>query len=495
MTKIIKNTVYLNGNVIISTLVTLYTIRVLLNTLGDLEYGLLNLISGVVAFLSFLNGSMAISTQRNLTFCLQKTKKEFSIVFSNSLFIHLIMATLIGIVCFILKGYLIGDLLTIPEGKIDEANILYIVTVLTMCITIISVPYESILSAYEKFWLVSWLNIIASIARLLAALYISNIESNRLVYYALLTLLISFIVALYKYYYCKVKYEGLNFKIRLINFSCSINLLKFVGWNTFGALCGVVRIQGLGILINMFFSLTINAAYAIAIQVNSKLKELSLSVTRAFNPKIVRSESIGDREAMLGLSLDSSRLSLYLFSFLAIPLIINLEYVFDLWLISYPKEAKTFVVLFVVLSLVNLTTIGLQTAIQAFGDIKLYQITIGSILLFTLPIAYFLLKYEYPYYSILVVSIILEIISCILRLVLLKVKTGLNIRLYIIGIFKVLGVILTSYLLSASLLNILFASSLLGAVLMSLLAIFLNVCLGYLFLLTPEQKKSLKNIC
>ncbi|MET2973254.1 hypothetical protein ABXV21_25835, partial [Vibrio harveyi] len=158
--------------------------------------------------------------------------------------------------------------------------------------------------------------------------------------------------------------------------------------------------------------------------VNSKLKELSLSVTRAFNPKIVRSESIGDREAMLGLSLDSSRLSLYLFSFLAIPLIINLEYVFDLWLISYPKEAKTFVVLFVVLSLVNLTTIGLQTAIQAFGDIKLYQITIGSILLFTLPIAYFLLKYEYPYYSILVVSIILEIISCILRLVLLKVKTG-----------------------------------------------------------------------
>ncbi|TOD30333.1 hypothetical protein CGJ69_21985, partial [Vibrio parahaemolyticus] len=205
-------------------------------------------------------------------------------------------------------------------------------------------------------------------------------------------------------------------------------MIGFTSWNSFGAICGVARVQGLAVVLNHFFGVYINAVYAIAVQVNGKLKEFSINIMKAFNPRIVKAESKGNRKEMLHLSMLASRFSLLLYSVIALPIFFETDFMLSIWLGDYPDGVLTFIKLFLVLAFVNLTTVGLQTAIQATGDVKAYQSTIGSVLLLTVPLAYIFLSLGYPPYTVIVVSIFMEVVSCGMRLAFLKLKAGLSIK-------------------------------------------------------------------
>jgi O-antigen/teichoic acid export membrane protein len=297
--------------------------------------------------------------------------------------------------------------------------------------SVLTVPFNAQINAYEDLGIDAFLSVVESVLKLASAFIIGFVD-NPLTALGVLFVSTSFLMLLVKALFCMARYR----ECRLLSTELDRVLLRemvgFTSWNSFGAVCGVARVQGLAIVLNNFFGVTINAVYAIAMQVNGKLKEFSINIMKAINPKIVKAESNGQRSEMLNLSMQASRFSLLLYSVIALPIYFETDFILSLWLGEYPQQAVPFVKLFLILSLVNLTTIGLQTAIQAIGDVKAYQSTIGSVLLLTIPFAYAVLTLGYPAYSVIIVSIIMEVVSCVMRLGFLRKKAGLSVHQYAI---------------------------------------------------------------
>ena len=194
-------------------------------------------------------------------------------------------------------------------------------------------------------------------------------------------------------------------------------MLGFTGWNTFGAMAGVGRIQGIALILNTFFGTLINAAYGIANQVNGVLNYFSTTIQKSINPQLMQSEGQGDRSRMVRISYYSSKYSALLISMLAIPLIIEAPYVLDLWLGDYPSYTVVFVRLVLIMSIINQLSAGIMTALQAVGEVKIYQLCVGSIILLNLPVAYWTLKLGYAPHMVLVCAIVIDIIALLARLV------------------------------------------------------------------------------
>ncbi|EKL9828092.1 lipopolysaccharide biosynthesis protein [Vibrio alginolyticus] len=493
MNKLLKNTLYLTTKLLLTTIITLCSIRFLLQSLGAEDYGLLNLIAGTISLLSFLNGAMAISTQRNITYSFN-SHEQVKIVFSNAILIHAVLATVLVLLCLIIKPLLFQFVLNIPLGKVEQAGYLYWSLLVAIFFSILSVPNDAMITANEEFGVATVIGVFDAVLKLLIAFTLTLIEKEHLLYYSILLSISSTLIYICKFYYCKFSYESAVFLWQGVNKYQLSKLTGFAGWNTFGALCGVARLQGFAILINLFFTLVTNAAYAISIQVNSKLKEFSLTVTKAFNPQIVKLESKGHREDMLVLSMKSSKISLYLFALLSIPLVINIEGVFFLWLGKTPDEAIIFTKLFFILSAVNLTTVGLQSAIQAIGKIKYYQMAIGGMLLLTIPVSYCVFSYGFPSYSMMVVSIVFEVFSCLLRLYFLNKEGGLKVASYCKEITKALIILIIVYITISSVFTVC-KFALLYSIILSILgsSVFL-VILIYLYGIDNYERKYIKEM-
>jgi O-antigen/teichoic acid export membrane protein len=252
--------------------------------------------------------------------------------------------------------------------------------------------------------------------------------------------------------YCLKKYNECSIKKYQIDKPLIRELGGFAGWNLFGAACGVGQTQGLAIILNIFFGTIVNAAYGIAIQVSGQLQFFSQTMLRALNPQIMKSEGMNDRQRMLRLSMMASKFGFFLLAFIAIPVIFEMPAILKIWLKEVPEHAVTFCSLILIGALANQLTVGLQSAIQSTGKIKMYQSIVGSILLFNLPISYLLLKLNSPAYSVMISFIITEMIACGFRLFLLKKIADLSIgeyfnRVFLKEIIPVIMSIVACYLL------------------------------------------------
>jgi O-antigen/teichoic acid export membrane protein len=255
------------------------------------------------------------------------------------------------------------------------------------------------------------------------------------------------LIALYKYQECTIS------KSKEYDWSLIKEIGSFAGWNLFGAACSVGRSQGLGVILNLFFGAIINAAYGIANQVGGQLNYFSATMLRALNPQIMKSEGANDRQRMLRLSIMASKFGFFLMAFIAIPCIYEMPSILNFWLKEVPEFTVMLCNLTLIAIMINQLTIGLQSAFQATGRIKEYQIIVGSTLLFNLPVAYFMLKFELPIYSVLISYIFFEIVSTFLRIFLLKKIAGLSVDEFIHKViyktlFPTLTIILTGYLIT-----------------------------------------------
>lgn len=420
--KVIINTGVLYLKMALTVGISLYTTRAVLSALGTSDFGVYNLVAGVVALLAFLNAAMSTSTQRYLSVSQgMGNLSHQNSIFNNSLLIHLILGMILVIVFLGVGVFLFDGFLNIDPFRIRAAKGVYYFMILTVFFSVLSVPYVASINAHENLVYIAIVGIIEVLFKLLIAISLPFFEGDRLIYYGGLMAFVSFSSLMLYYVYCRRKYAECKIAIRQ-NYNKKLlkELSAFAGWNLFGAACGVGRSQGIAVILNLFFGTLVNAAYGIANQVASQMNLFSATLLRALNPQIMKSEGAKDRNRMISLSMIASKYGFFLLSFFSIPCIFEMNFILSLWLVEVPRYTEIFCQTILIAILFNQLTIGLQSAFQATGRIKTYQLMVGVTLLMNLPMIYILFSLgKSPAYA-LYVYVFLEMISCILRMFLFK---------------------------------------------------------------------------
>jgi O-antigen/teichoic acid export membrane protein len=448
--RVIMNTGFLYGKMAITILISLYSTRLILNALGETDYGIFALIGGVIGLLSFINGAMILATQRFLSIYLGagETQKLKS-VFRSSITIHLIISLIIVLALEVAGFFLFDGLLNIPAERIGTAKVIFHFMVVSTFFTINAVPYDALINSHENMLLDALLGVFESFLKLGMAIWLVYTEFDKLVLYGLLTAASTILIRIIKGIYCHRKYE--ESRVRFMS-KIDIGLLKemmsFAGWSLFGILSSVLSSQGMAILLNLFFGIIVNAAYGIANTVNANLRAFSSNMIRAIMPQITKSEGSGDRERMLRLSVFASKMSFFLLAFFAIPIIVEMPFVLRIWLKTVPENAVIFCQLMLVLSLMYQITIGTMTAVTSVGNIKAFQIAVGAIEIFNLPLAYTLIKFGLPAYFVIVGSIFLEFFAGGARTWFAHKLAGLDIKDFLIKtwLYSILTAVIAAFL-------------------------------------------------
>lgn len=430
-TRIAKNTIALYFRQILIMLVSLYTVRVVLATLGAEDYGIYNVVAGVVVLFSFVNSAMATSVQRYLNFCIGKNDAEKTqAVFSKSLIIH-------GFICliFILLAETVGlcflnSKLNIPEERTGAALWCYQAAVFTTLINIMRVPYNAVIIAYEKMKFFAGLSIVEALLKLGVVFLLVLSPLDKLVSYSfLLTVVASLIFATYKFY-CNKNFETAHYK-KSSDKALGKELVSFSGWSLFGAVANVANSQGTNIVLNIFTNVTVNAAMGIANQVNAAVYSFVSNFQTAFNPQLVKNYAAGEREEFLILLNRTAKFSFYLLWLIVLPVFINCEFLLSLWLKNVPEYTVKFVRLILIFSLIESLNGPLWISIQATGKIRFYQIIIGIINILNLPFSIIAFCLGANPYCILYIRIVLNCFAFGFRLLLSKKYFNLSIRFFV----------------------------------------------------------------
>ena len=453
--KVAINTGIQYTRVFITMGISLYSVRLLLHALGEEEYGIFNLVAGVISMFAFLNAAMATSTQRFLSFHQGKNGMAMQKkIFSNSFLLHILTAVLVVIALEIAGLFLFNGFLKISPGHRATAKIVYQCMCMAVFFGIISMPFTSLLVAHENILWVAWANTVEIVLKLSATFILFSFNKDRLIVYGVLMAALASFIFILNALYCFRKYEDCVFtRFIMRDIPVLKKLTSFAGWNLFGALCATGRYEGLAILLNLFFGSIINAAFGIASQVAAQVSFFSVAMLRAINPQIVKSEGANDRKRMLRLSMIASKSGFFLLIVFAVPCIFEMPALLGIWLKTVPENTVIFCRLVLTGTLINQLTIGLETALQATGEIKLYQLLVGLLLLCNIPLAYVLLRKGFPAFSVLLSYALIELIACGIRLFLAKKVAGLNIAEYFYRVFfkelvPVLSIFITCFLVT-----------------------------------------------
>ncbi|MFZ5940861.1 MAG: hypothetical protein ACOYXB_09820 [Bacteroidota bacterium] len=427
------NTGFLYGKMLITMFISLYSTRLILSALGVDDFGVFNLVSGVIGMLTFLNGAMAVSTQRYLSYHLGAGEmSRLKSVFNTSVLIHLIIGTVVVLALEIAGFFLFRGGLNIPEDRIFAAKWIYQFMIISTFFTINAVPYDATINAHENMLFDAITGIFEAVVKLGIAFLILYTLVDKLILYGVLIASLTILIRVIKSIYCIRKYEECKIRQKPDRDKVLFReMFSFGGWNLFGAFCNVAKNQGLAIILNLFIGVVANAAFGIANQVNSQLAAFSANIIKAMNPQIVKSEGAGDRSRMLWLAMLACKFSFFLLAFFAVPLIIEMHYILNIWLESVPEYAVIFCQLILIMSLFQQITWGLMVAVQSVGRIKLYQFVVGSLLILNLPLSVAALKMGFPAYSVLIVSILLELTAGGARVFFARRLTGLDPRVFL----------------------------------------------------------------
>jgi len=426
------NTIVVYIRLIITTLINLYLARAVLLALGVEDFGIYSLVGSVVSMLSFLSSSMSVSTQRFLSFHLGKNNYEIqNVIFSSSFFLHLILGLVIVTILIAVMPLIFNSSIQIPINRVGIAQWVYVIMIGGTFCTIISVPYEATLTAHENFLFISILTVAINLIKLVFVVLLPFIPYDKLVLYALIILLTQFLTLITQWLYSKRKYDESHFNRLNIKKETVKQLTSFTVWNTFGGLAVVGRSQGLSVVINIFSGVISNAAYGLANQVSGALRSLAMGVQSALNPQIMKNEGAGEHTGMAKLALFQSKYTYLILVLLALPLYIDMPFVLEIWLKEVPPDAVIYCRLILIIVSIQQVSSGLPVAIQAVGNIKPYQITISTIILFTVVLAYVFLKLGYPGYYALVASVIIEIICLVVRPFFAARYGGISIKSFI----------------------------------------------------------------
>lgn len=426
--RIAKNTLLLYVRMLFMMVVSLYTSRVILNALGVEDFGIYNVVGGVVAMFTIISGSLSAAISRFITYELGKGgQSKLNRIFSASVTIQLLLSLIIVVLIETVGVWFLNAKMTIPEPRMTAANWVLQFSIITFVINLISVPYNAAIIAHEKMSAFAYISILEAVGKLVIAFLIVWAPMDKLIFYAILMCAVAVVVRLTYGHYCKKHFTECTY-----HFHWDKDILKqmfgFAGWNFIGASSSVLKEQGVNIVINMFCGPAVNAARGVAVQVNGAIYNFVQSFMTAINPQITKSYAANDRQYMMLLMYQGARLSYYILMILALPVIINTDYILLLWLKMVPEHTVRFVQLVLIFSMSEAISLPLITAMLATGNIKKYQIIVGGLQMLNLPMAFFLLKYKFAVESVFITAVIISQLCLFARLYLLRRMIGLHAR-------------------------------------------------------------------
>ncbi len=429
--RIAINTVYLYIRMIVTLVVTLYTSRVVLLVLGIEDFGVYNLVAGVVVLFSFLNSAITNGIQRFITFALGKGDKEYERkIFTTSFVALLILALVLVALCESVGLWLLNHKLLIPEGKLPVANTVFQISLAVMVVEIFRTPYNALIIAYERMNFFAYVSILEAALKLSVVFALYTIAGNKLLIYALLLLFVAVVVNGAYMWFCKRKIP-VSISRRAFDGHTLRELGSFSGWNLLGGVADIGYQQGTNMILNIFCGVTLNATMGITNQVKNSVFNFARNLLAAANPQIIKSYANGERAYLNSLLAEVSKYSFFLIYFTSMPLILNMDLVLNVWLKTPPPYAVYFCNLMLGFCMIDTFVSPLWTAAQAEGNIRTYQIVSSLILLLNVPLAWLVLRLGAAPYSIIVVQICVAIPGLIYRVWYLKHKEILVFREYL----------------------------------------------------------------
>lgn len=431
-TTIAKNTLMLYIRMILVMAATLFTTRIVLKNLGVEDYGIYNVVAGVVSMFAFLNSSMASATQRFLSFELGINDEErVNMVFCQSVIIHLIIAGIIVVLAETIGLWFVYNKLTIPENRFNAAIWVYQIAILSFVFQIINVPYHASIIAHERMNVYAWVSILDVALKLGIAYVISVSPIDKLILYSLLILMTSVVMFLFYSVYSKRHFKECVFHF-IINKGKFKEMFSFAGWNIIGNMAFTLRTQGSNILLNMFFGPAVNAARGVAHQVDSAVEQFVTNFQTASNPQIVKSYAQKQYSETMQLVSQCSKFSFFLMILLGLPIIFQVDYILSIWLADVPEYTAIFVQLILLNGIIDSLSKALKTHVKATGNVKWYMIIQGGFYLLALPVIWLFLKLGYSPVSSIVVLVVFTLLGTFLRLFLLKwLAKGFSINFFI----------------------------------------------------------------
>lgn len=446
--RIAKNTLLLYMRTLFIMLVTLYTSRVVLNTLGVTDYGVYNVVGGVVAMFGFINGSMSSATQRYITFALGKgDMKRLQTVFSTSLQIHFLIAALIVVLGETVGLWFMYTQMQIPADRMDAAFWVLQCSIVSTVVMIVSVPYNADIIAHEKMSAFAYISILEAVLKLAIVYAIVISPFDKLIFYAFLILAVQLLIRFCYNHYCNRHFGESKYR-HVWDKSLFKEMTGFAGWSMFGNLASVLFGQGLNMLLNVFFGPVVNAARAVAVQVQSAIQQFVTNFQMALNPQITKTYAKGEIDDMHKLIFRSARFSFYLLFFLSLPVLFETNFILTAWLKTVPDNTVVFLRIMICTSLIYTLSNPLMVANQSTGKVRRYQAICGSILLMILPVSYACLKFGCPAYSVFIVHFAMESITQLVRMILLRPLIGIRIMDYIKNVYtRVAAVVVFSVII------------------------------------------------
>lgn len=447
--KIAKNTGLLYFRMLLMLVVSLYTSRVLLATIGVDDYGIYNVVGGVVVMIGFLSGTMSTTSSRFVTVALgHNDLQEMKKTFSSILLVNLLLAIIVLLLAETIGLWFFEEKMVIPENRKIAALWVYQVSVIATSMAIISVPFNAAIIAHEKMNAFAYISLFDAFARLGIVYLLKVSPMDMLIFYAILIFLVQLVNVLVYIIYCMRKFEEVELRV---SFDKDIvkKVFAFITWSSYGSFVTVGFTQGLNIILNLFFGPAVNAARGIAVQVQHAVVNFTTNFQTALNPQLMKltaQENYGDARKLL---IASSKYSFFLLCFLGLPIIVEAPFILSLWLEDVPDYCVSFCRIILVISIFSSLANSLRVVNQAEGNIKKFQLYECTVLLLIMPFSYFALKLWQIPILVFVVHLVIELIAQFIRIAIVAPKIELTFRSYISEVYlKILPVFIVPLLLS-----------------------------------------------
>lgn len=431
---IVKNSFFLYVRMFLVMLCNFFVVRIVLKILGAEDYGINNVVGGVVTMLAFLSSTMNAASQRFFAFELGRQNLDgLKKYFTSSFWIYAGLVVFVILIAETLGLWFLQNKMTIPVDRSDAAFWVYQCSVISFVFSLLSIPYNAIIIAREKMNIYAYVGIIEVLLRLVSAYALYFVSVDLLKAYAFFSCVAMTLPSLF-YIVWGTKFFPECHIIMFWNKRIFFEIASFSSWNIIGALSAVLRSQGINILLNIFFNPVVNAARAIAYQVYSAVNQFVMNFFKAVQPQIVKSYAADDRNSLLTLIYASTKFNFFLVYLIALPVLFETSTFLSIWLSNVPDYTVLFVRLVIINAIFDSTIYPLQTAIMATGNIKYYQIITGSLLLLVLPISYLFLKKGFPPEVTLYIALYISFIAQFVRIIFMKKRLFMPIREYFIKV-------------------------------------------------------------
>lgn len=489
--RLAKNTLLLYVRMLITMAIGLFSVRIILRALGETDYGIYNVVGGVITMLAFLNNTLSSTTQRFLSYEMGQEDGKYKEIFRTSISLYLLFCVALIVFGETIGLWFVNHKLTIPDERMFAANCVYQFSIISFVFTVLSAPYNAAVIAHERMSFFAYVSIVDALCKLSICYALLYVSSDKLIVYGALMALMSILVFILYIIYCKFQKLGCSFKW-LLQRKYVTRIASFAGWGTFGALANIFRAQGINFLLNICFGPLVNTARGIAYQAETALLTLVQNFYIAVRPQAIKSYSEGNVCQSINLILFATKIGYVIILLLFSITVFEAPFIFNIWLGDTSELTIIYFKIIMVSVLFESLVTPLTMLVHANGNVKNYQLCSGLITASSLIFAYIFLKVSYdevlPMLAVPLVAVLLLVNVLIQVRKLMHFSTHEYLRLLLKLFLVTMFICLSVFALHQ------FTDDGLVRFLLTCIVSLLLTTAGFVFVLSAEEKRKLKGV-